>query len=91
MSITLLCWEGGGRWGKGGLVDQHLHTLQLTMDSVRSGDEAITINAPLILIVLEVIFYAGITCNLQFRGVFRGGHAFLNPQIVLSAAKGKWE
>ncbi len=58
------------------------------MDSARSGDEAITINASLILIVREVIFYAGITCNLQFRGVFRWGQAFFNPQIVLSAAKG---
>jgi hypothetical protein len=65
------------------------------MDSARSGDEAIIIiieaiiiDAPLILIVREVIFYADITHNLQLRGVFRGGQAFFNPQIVLSAAKG---
>ena len=36
----------------------------------------LTINAPLILQVREVIFYAGKTYNGAFRGVFRGSLDF---------------
>ncbi len=46
-----------------------------------------SINVPLILIVREVIFYAGKTHNRRFRGVFRGGQDFFDPQIVLSAVQ----
>ncbi len=51
----------------------------------------ITINATLFLIALEVFFHAGKTLYRRFRGVFREGIDFFDPQIILSAAKGGLE
>jgi hypothetical protein len=47
----------------------------------------LTVNVLLIPTVREVSFYAGKIHNRPFRGVFRGGRDFFDPQIVLSAGQ----
>jgi hypothetical protein len=49
-----------------------------------------TINAPLRLIVREVIFLCGQNTYQQFRGGYREGQDFFDPQIGLRGAKGNF-
>jgi len=44
-------------------------------------------NAPLILKMREIIFFAGKLHNGPFQGIFRGGQDFFDPCIVPSAAR----
>ncbi len=39
----------------------------------------LTINAPLILIMRDIIFFAGKLHNGPFQGMFRGGQDFFDP------------
>jgi hypothetical protein len=72
-----------------GNVDTESRTAGHKLNQTLS-ERKLTINARLILIVREVIFYAGETHNWRFRRVFRGGQDFFEPQMVLRAAKGNF-
>jgi hypothetical protein len=51
----------------------------------------LTINAPLILKMRDIIFFlAGKLHNGPFQGIFRGGQDFFDPYIVPSAARGNF-
>jgi hypothetical protein len=50
--------------------------------------ENMTINAPLIMKMRDIIFFAGKLHNGPFQGMFRGGQDFFDPKIVPSAVTG---
>ncbi len=53
------------------------------------GPYLVIINAPLFLIVRDVIFYEGNTHNRQIFEVFRVGPDFLTPKIALALMRAK--
>jgi hypothetical protein len=48
-------------------------------EGAHCGGAVLTINAPLILKMREIIFFAGKLHNGPFQGKFRGGQDFFDP------------